>query len=322
MCVKAAAAQECSRAMSSTVVLPGEAIPTEPGFLRGHGTFLASPSGALASALPGVVERVNKLVSVRPLGARYAGDVGDVVVGRVREVGSKRWRVDVGGRQDAVLLLSSVNLSGGEQRRRTFEDAMAMRSFFAEDDVLSAEVHAVFPDGSLSLHARSLKYGRLVNGAVVPVRAGLVRRLKQHFVSLPCGVDAVLGINGVVWLTETPPPGEGGGHDARGGPLESVADAVDADAGLADAVEARKAAAAARAIGPAARERIARARNAVLALSAGGLPVTPESITDVVDESLRLGLTASALAGARAAADATAATRARLAAAAAAAARE
>jgi exosome complex component RRP4 len=83
--------------------------------------------------------------------------MGDVVVGRIREVGSKRWRVDVGGRLDAALLLSSINLEGGDQRRRTQEDQLAMRNFFAEGDLLSAEVHSVFADGGLSLHARSLR---------------------------------------------------------------------------------------------------------------------------------------------------------------------
>lgn len=58
-------------------------------------------------------------------------------------------------------MLSSVNLSGGVQRRRTFEDQLNMRSLFKEDDLISAEVHSVFADGSLSLHARSLKYGKV-----------------------------------------------------------------------------------------------------------------------------------------------------------------
>jgi hypothetical protein len=42
--------------------------------------------------------------------------VGDVVVGRVTEVAQKRWKMDVNGRQDAALMLSSVNLPGGVQR--------------------------------------------------------------------------------------------------------------------------------------------------------------------------------------------------------------
>jgi exosome complex component RRP4 len=37
------------------------------------------------------------------------------VIGRIVEVGSSRWRVDANARQDAVLMLSSVNLPGGVQ---------------------------------------------------------------------------------------------------------------------------------------------------------------------------------------------------------------
>jgi exosome complex exonuclease RRP4-like protein len=39
--------------------------------------------------------------------------VRDVVVGRIKEVGSKRWRVDIAGRQDASLQLSGIQLQGG-----------------------------------------------------------------------------------------------------------------------------------------------------------------------------------------------------------------
>mgnify|MGYP007125891475 CR=1 FL=1 len=35
------------------------------------------------------------------------------------QVGAKRWRADINGRQDAVLMLASINLPGGEQRRRS-----------------------------------------------------------------------------------------------------------------------------------------------------------------------------------------------------------
>ena len=29
----------------------------------------------------------------------------------------------------------------------------------------------------------------------------LIRRLKSHFVSLPCGIDVILGLNGYVWVS-------------------------------------------------------------------------------------------------------------------------
>jgi len=75
--------------MDVKLATPGETITSDAGFMRGHGTYpmaLDEGGSALVAAVPGAVERVNKLVSVRPLRARYGGDIGDVVVGRITEV--------------------------------------------------------------------------------------------------------------------------------------------------------------------------------------------------------------------------------------------
>jgi exosome complex component RRP4 len=72
---------------------------------------------------------------------RYTGDIGDVVVGRIIDVGDKRWGVDIGSRQNSILLLASVNLPGGVQRRRTHEDSLQMRQFFQENDLISVSVN-------------------------------------------------------------------------------------------------------------------------------------------------------------------------------------
>lgn len=120
----------------SSVVTPGEQLTTlQSGFMRGHGTHLDDQR--VISSVAGVVERINKLVSVRPLKARYTAEIGDVVVCRVVEMGQKRWKVDVNSRQDAVLLLASINLPGGVQRRKSENDELQMRSYFAEGDLLS-----------------------------------------------------------------------------------------------------------------------------------------------------------------------------------------
>merc|ERR1719447_1670451 len=128
--------------------------------MRGHGTYMAPGEEVLCASLAGVVERVNKLISVTPVKTRYNGEIGDVVVGRVVEVQQKRWKVDIQSRLDGVLLLSSVNLPGGELRRRGAEDELSMRKYLQEGDLISAEVQSIFQDGSLSMHTRSLKYGK------------------------------------------------------------------------------------------------------------------------------------------------------------------
>ena len=105
---------------------------------RGHGTLVFGTS--LQATVSGTVEHVNKLVTVRAVHSRYRPEVGDVVVGRVIEVSGKRWRLQLGSRGEAGLLLSAVDLPGGVQRRRTAEDELSMRSVFKEGDLLSAEV--------------------------------------------------------------------------------------------------------------------------------------------------------------------------------------
>ena len=287
------------------VVLPGDEITREEGYLRGHGT-LVSVDNRLLATVAGRVERVNALVSVRAPQARYAGEVGDVVVGRIVGVGARRWSVDVRARHNAVLLLSAVNLEGGEQRRRTAEDQLNMRGVFAEGDLVSAEVHALLADGSLSLHARSLEYGRLENGQAVYVPSALVSRIAAHFFTLRAGVDVILGLNGVIWLAAASeldaeaaaragPTAAGATRGPRGGApcgsaLNAAAEA--AEGGHAEAVEAGKAAAAARDIDASTRLRIARAANSVSALAATGMAISPEAIMDVYDESERLGYAA------------------------------
>jgi hypothetical protein len=50
--------------------------------------------------------------------------------------------VDTNSRLDSVLALSSVNLPGGELRRRSAEDELSMRRYLQEGDIISAEVRA------------------------------------------------------------------------------------------------------------------------------------------------------------------------------------
>ena len=167
--------------------------------MRGHGTYMKN--GSLHASVAGAVHRVNKLICVTPLKTKYQGEIGDVVVGRITEVQQKRWKIDVNGRLDAILQLSSVNLPGGELRRRSAEDELAMRKYLKEGDLVSAEVQNVHNDGGLSLHTRSLKYGKLSQGTLLKVSPSLIKRRKTHFHRLPCGAHVILGNNGYIWIS-------------------------------------------------------------------------------------------------------------------------
>ncbi|XKL61786.1 hypothetical protein PGB90_001619 [Kerria lacca] len=235
---------------------PGEIIFLQSDFMRGHGTY--PEDDVLKASVAGVVEQIGKLISVKPLKNRYNGEVGDVVVGRIIEVTQKRWKVDTNSRLDSILLLSSVNLPGGELRRRSVEDEQMMRKYLIEGDLVSAEVQSIFADGSLSLHTRSFTYGKLSQGILVKVYPALVKRSKTHFHNLPCGASIILGKNGFIWISPT------------------VSDA-NSSGGFTQNLDQK--------VLKGDREVIARLRNCILALAASKIPLYSTSILYAYEES-------------------------------------
>lgn len=184
-----------------SIVTPGELITDDPIWMKGHGTYFLE--NKTYSSVVGTVSRVNRLLSVLPLKSRYIPETGDHIVGRITDVGNRRWKVDIGAKQYAVLMLGSVNLPGGVLRRKSETDELQMRNFLKEGDLLNAEVQSLFQDGSASLHTRSLKYGKLRNGTFVQVPSSLIVRSKNHTHNLPGNVTIILGVNGFVWIRKS-----------------------------------------------------------------------------------------------------------------------
>lgn len=200
-----------SSAPTTNILTPGQTVTEDPQWMRGHGTFASDTSVLIRSTLAGTLQKTNKLLSIVPLRARYTPEIGDLVIGRIVEVQSRRWKVDVAAPLLANLLLSSINLPGGILRKRTAVDELNIRSYFSEGDLLIAEVQALFQDGSASLHTRSLRYGKLRNGSFMSVSgtgggAGVVRAKRQIFtlqtVRRGGQVDVVLGVNGYIFISQ------------------------------------------------------------------------------------------------------------------------
>ncbi len=282
----------------------------------------------LIASVAGTVERVNKLISVIPLSPSiYNGQVGDLVIGRIVGVGGSRWKVSLtcsspsssgsnGSMKEGQLPLSGVNLPGGVQRIRTSEDVLAMRSLYREGDLLTCEVQQVQRDGTLILHTRSLRYGKLENGALVTVPPHLVGRRKNHFVTLRrlggkkkrggnvdgnadamnvddpgihedddddddgSYVDVYLGLNGGIWIQRTVPTG-----------WETAIRAdQDERAPLAETLQKLRQRHVLTRVSPAMREDIARVRNSIDCLRLVHCQITPESIEIVARASLDAGV--------------------------------
>lgn len=280
-----------SRGSATNVVTPGQLVTSDPQWMRGHGTFSAPTTdllstAAIRSTLVGTLQKTNKLLSVVPLRARYTPEIGDLVVGRIVEVQSRRWKVDVAGALLANLPLSSINLPGGILRKRTSVDELNIRAFFGEGELLVAEVQSLFQDGSASLHTRSLKYGKLRNGYFMAVSgmgggAGVVRSKRQIF-SMPTAergageVELVLGVNGYIWISAKKAEAEGASSSDVGlNRLEEVATTT-MYASQNDP------------IAPPTRRAIARIAGCIRALVEGRVKVEEETVRRAYEASLEL----------------------------------
>lgn len=198
----------------SSIVTPGEPITSDPQWMRGHGTYIPSDSTTITSTVAGTLHKTNKLLSVQALRARYQPEIGDLVIGRIVSVGTKKWSVDIAAPMLASLPLSAINLPGGILRRRTAVDELNIRTFFQEGDLLVAEVQSLHQDNTASLHTRSLKYGKLRNGlftslsgaggGILSRRGGVVRSRRQVFtLNTAAGeIDVVLGVNGYIFVSK------------------------------------------------------------------------------------------------------------------------
>jgi len=247
-------------------VTPGTTVTQEVGFMRGHGTYTQDGKRLIASVV-GAVERVNRLLTVKTIGGIYYGVVGDVVVGRVMKVTQKRWKVDINSRLDGILPLSSINLPTGELRRRSAEDELGMREILKEGDVISAEIQTVYNDGSLVLHTRSVKYGKLGPGTMLKVSSSLIKRRKNHIHNLPCGASVILGNNGYVWISPLPNGRMPGTNLEEEDPESTQPSLEDIEVSLKE------------------RTVVARLRNSICALAKASIPIFDTSVMHAYDVS-------------------------------------
>ena len=116
---------------------------------------------------------------------------------------------------------------------------------------------------------------------VVVVKSSLIRRAKQHFITLPppASVDMVLGNNGYIWLSRSFPNGGFDNDDVGGGSSST-------SGGSVDAILAMKRQHAETSTSGEERQRLARVRNAIVGLDRAGVSISAETVMKVVRASV------------------------------------
>jgi exosome complex component RRP4 len=178
------------------IVIPGDEVINSIDYLPGRNCFREGNS--IYAKRIGMVSVKGRVISVIPLSGVYVPRAGDMVIGRVEDIQSSGWVVDIKSTSDAYLPLSGV---------REFIDTSKtdLSRFYTVGDVIYAKInHANSHTIQLSMQdprSRKFRSGRIIslNSAKVPRLIGkdgsMITMIKDKSRS-----RINVGQNGLVWF--------------------------------------------------------------------------------------------------------------------------
>ena len=176
------------------VVVPGDVLDGE-GLKPGDGTF--SEGGQIYASLLGIKRERDGYVDVDPVGGRYIPREGDLIIGKVVDLGPSHWLVDLNGPNPSPLRVNEVPWKvdfGDTARFLDVEDAVLVKIISLDE---TKRVIITMKDRS----TRKLTGGRIVEISHTKVprvigRKGSMISLIKSFTN----TRMFVGQNGRIWI--------------------------------------------------------------------------------------------------------------------------
>ena len=176
------------------IIIPGEIITSEEGYLPGDGTEKVNEE--IVSRRYGLLEKSNKLVKVIPLSGIYDPRRGNVVIGKVENITYYGWVIDIDSPEGAFLPLQEVP---------KFVSKDGLSEVLDIGDMVVAKILGVTNRGiDLTIKMRGM--GKIDKGIVFKVNPSRVPRIigkEGSMVNLlknETGCDITVGQNGLIWI--------------------------------------------------------------------------------------------------------------------------
>jgi len=176
------------------VVIPGEVIVSGKDYLPGDGTRREEEE--IISNRFGLADISGRLVKVIPLSGNYMPRVGNVVLGKVRDVTFNGWIMDIVAPYQAFL-------SVAECPRFIKGDLTEYHDF---GDILVCKVSSV-KHRSIDLTIKGRGLGKLEKGMIIYINSNKVPRIIGREGSMiklikeNTNCDITVGQNGVIWIS-------------------------------------------------------------------------------------------------------------------------
>jgi exosome complex component RRP4 len=175
------------------IVTPGTLL-SENGE-GGEGTYTEGKK--VFSKFLGTVQVYDNRISVSPMTSSYIPHEGDNVIGRIIEVSTKYWGVDIDAPYYTRLDSRDVNF-------RT--EIGELDKYLALGDLIYARVFRIYANNSADVSMRGSNFGKLESNRVSKINISRIPRLigKEgsmiNMIKEMTGCEVLVGQNGVVWV--------------------------------------------------------------------------------------------------------------------------
>lgn len=183
-----------------TVVVPGEVLADDLGFIPGHGTYRQNQK-ILASRL-GLTNIEGKVIKTIPLAGRYLPKRNDIVIGKVMDILVSGWRVDINSPYTAVL--------SSKETPEFIEKNEDLTRYFDLDEYVVAKITNVTSQNLVDLTVRDQGLRKIRGGRILSVNTHKVPRIigkKGSMVTMikqATNCRIIVGQNGWIWVDGEP----------------------------------------------------------------------------------------------------------------------
>ena len=187
------------------IVIPGQKLAEGMDFLPSDGTLREKDN--IISTHIGLVDVKGRIVKVIPLNGRYIPKVGDVVIGKINEIGMSNWRIDIGWAFFAGLRISEAS------NEYIPADAPLSR-YFDVGETVACKIVKISGTKFVDVTMKGPGLGKLGNGRVIQCNPTKVPRIigrkgsMIHLLKDASGCRITVGQNGAVWISGSSPDKE------------------------------------------------------------------------------------------------------------------
>jgi exosome complex component RRP4 len=179
------------------IVTPGQILAEGMDYLPSKGTIRDGEN--IVSTVIGLLKVDGRVVNVIPLNGPYIPKDGDMVIGKIKDIGFSGWHVDIGSAYNA-------NLSLKDATSEYIERDADLTQFYTFEELIFAKVTKVVRSKIIDLTMRApglrkLEPGRILN--ITSVKVPRVIGKQGSMISLikdktKCNI--IVGQNGKVWI--------------------------------------------------------------------------------------------------------------------------